>query len=156
MLVRPAKPDDVSLIWQLIHELAVYEKLENVMSSTEEDLRSTLFGSNPYAEVLLAFVDDQAAGFALFFHNYSTFKGKPGIYLEDLFVRPEFRGKGAGKELFRGVARIANERNCARMEWAVLDWNKLAIDFYEKLNASPLSDWILYRLDGEGLKQVGA
>jgi len=150
-LVRPATRDDVPVIAELIRGLARYEKLEHQVVMTEELLAAGLFGERPYAEVILAVEDGQAVGFALFFHNFSTFLGRPGIYLEDLFVLPEKRGLGVGRTLLAHLAALAVERGCGRLEWAVLDWNRDAIGFYERLGARPNSDWTVYRLTGEAL-----
>src|SRR4051794_15187446 len=139
--ISPATRDDVGVILRFIRMLAEYEKLTHMVVADEQKLRETLFGPRPYAEVLIARLDDRPAGFALFFHNYSTFLAKPGIYLEDLFVLPELRGKGVGKALLRELAGIARERNCGRLEWAVLDWNESAIGFYKRLGAAVLPDW---------------
>jgi GNAT superfamily N-acetyltransferase len=150
-LVRPATRDDVPVIAELIRGLARYEKLEHQVVMTEELLAAGLFGERPYAEVILAVEDGQAVGFALFFHNFSTFLGRPGIYLEDLFVLPEHRGLGIGRTLLAHLAALAVDRGCGRLEWAVLDWNRDAIAFYERLGARPNSDWTVYRLTGEAL-----
>ncbi|HSC59252.1 MAG TPA: GNAT family N-acetyltransferase [Gemmatimonadales bacterium] len=152
--LRPATAADVPLILTLIRGLAEYERLAHECVATEERLRSTLFGATPQAEVVLAFQDDRPAGFALFFHNYSTFLARRGLYLEDLFVFPEFRGRGIGKALLRHLARLAVERDCGRFEWAVLDWNGSAIAFYESLGAVAMGDWITYRLTGEALHRL--
>jgi len=149
--IRPATRDDVPVIAELIRGLARFEKLEHEVVMTEELLAAGLFGKRPYAEVLLTEDEGQAVGFALFFHNFSTFLGRPGIYLEDLFVVPEHRGKGIGRLLLASLARLAVERGCGRLEWAVLDWNQDAIRFYERLGARPNSDWTVYRLTGEAL-----
>jgi GNAT superfamily N-acetyltransferase len=143
--------DDVPVIAELIRGLARFEKLEQEVVMTEELLAAGLFGDRPYAEVVLAEDDRRPVGFALFFHNFSTFLGRPGIYLEDLFVLPERRGQGIGRMLLAHLARLAVERGCGRLEWAVLDWNKEAIKFYERLGARPNSDWTVYRLAGEAL-----
>jgi GNAT superfamily N-acetyltransferase len=150
-LVRPATRDDVPVIAELIRGLARYEKLEHQVVMTEELLAAGLFGERPYAEVILAVEDGQAVGFALFFHNFSTFLGRPGIYLEDLFVLPEHRCLGIGRTLLAHLAALAVDRGCGRLEWAVLDWNRDAIAFYERLGARPNSDWTVYRLTGEAL-----
>jgi len=157
-MIRPARPDDVHAIAGLIRELAVYEKLEDRVTLDEADLRSHLFGERRYCEVLIAQdpASDTVAGFALFFHNYSTFLGKPGIYLEDLFVRPEFRGRGFGKALLVSLARLAIERGCGRVDWAVLDWNTPSIEFYERLGAQRMDEWTTYRLTGGALKELAA
>jgi GNAT superfamily N-acetyltransferase len=141
----------VPVIAELIRGLARFEKLGHEVVMTEELLAAGLFGARPYAEVVLAEDDGRPVGFALFFHNFSTFLGRPGIYLEDLFVLPEHRGKGIGRTLLAHLARLAVERGCGRMEWAVLDWNRDAIQFYERLGARPNSDWTVYRLTGEAL-----
>lgn len=144
--IRTATVDDVPLILQFIKELAEYEKLANDVTATEELLRNNLFGSRQTAEVLLGFEDAEPAGFALFFHNFSTFIGKPGIYLEDLFVRPKFRGRGYGKALMVQIARTAVQRDCGRFEWSVLNWNTPSIEFYRSLGAKPMSEWTVQRL----------
>lgn len=151
--IRPALPEDVGLILALIRELADYEKLLHEVEATEERLRATLFGDNPSAHCMLAFDGGRPAGFAIYFFNYSTFLAKPGLYLEDLFVKPEFRGSGVGKALLLHLARLANIRGCGRMEWSVLDWNQPAIDFYRKLGATPMNDWTVFRLTGPALAQ---
>jgi GNAT superfamily N-acetyltransferase len=144
--IRKAKIDDVPIILNFIKELANYEKLAEHVYATEEILKENLFGDRAYAEVLIAEYDGSPAGYALFFHSFSTFLGKPGIYLEDLYVKQNLRGKGIGKSLLRAVIEIAQDRNCGRVEWAVLDWNKPAINFYDSLGAMPLKEWIVYRL----------
>ena len=152
--VRGAAAADVPLILSFIRELAEYERLSHEVVATEEGLRESLFGERRYAEVLIAEHGGSPAGFALFFHNYSTFLGKPGIYLEDLYVKPEFRGAGIGKELLVRLARLAKERGCGRLEWWVLDWNEPSIGFYEKLGAVPMADWTVYRLSGAALEDL--
>lgn len=152
--IRFATVDDVSLILTLIRGLAQYERLANEAVTTEADVRASLFGERPAAEVLIAEVGDDAAGFALFFHNYSTFLGRRGLYLEDLFVFPAHRGRGIGRALMRRLAQLAVERNCGRFEWWVLDWNESAISFYESLGARAMSDWTVYRLTGEPLERL--
>jgi len=149
-----ATESDVAVILGFIRKLAEYEKLSHQVAATEELLRQTLFGTRRVAEVLMAYLGDEAAGFALYFHNFSTFLGRPGIYLEDLFVEKAQRGKGIGKALLIEIAKIAKERNCGRLEWAVLDWNKPAIDFYRGLGAVPLDDWTLFRVTGEALENL--
>jgi GNAT superfamily N-acetyltransferase len=149
--IRPAIRDDVPTIADLIRGLARYEKLEHDVVMTEALLDTALFGERQYAEVLLAEDDGRPVGFALFFHNFSTFLGRPGIYLEDLFVLPETRGRGIGRTLLTHLARLAVERGCGRLEWAVLDWNRDAIGFYERIGARPISEWTVYRLTGEAL-----
>jgi len=154
-LIRAATVADVPAILGLIRELAEYERLLDMVVATEASLQRSLFGPRPFAEALIAEVAGEAVGFAVFFHNFSTFLGKPGVYLEDLFVRPAFRGRGLGKALLTRVARIAVERDCGRMEWSVLNWNEPAIRFYESLGAQPLSDWTMYRLTGDTLRRLG-
>lgn len=154
LLIRSAQPDDVALILALIGELAEYEKLSDQVVADPTQLAEHLFGSRPFAEVLIGEVDGQAAGFALFFHNYSTFLGKPGIYLEDLYVRPSARGAGLGKALLGSLAGLALERGCGRLEWSVLDWNQPAIGLYQSLGARPLDDWTVYRLTGPALRDL--
>jgi GNAT superfamily N-acetyltransferase len=149
--IRAATRDDVPAIAGLIRGLARYEKLEHDVVMTEDLLDTALFGERQYAEVLLAEEDGRPVGFALFFHNFSTFLGRPGIYLEDLFVLPELRGRGIGRMLLMNLARLAVERGCGRLEWAVLDWNQDAIGFYERIGARPNSEWTVYRLTGEAL-----
>lgn len=146
----------VPVILQMIRELAEYEKLSHVVRATEEQLRRTLFGERPAAEVLLANWNQEPVGFALFFPNYSTFLAQPGIYLEDLYVKPHARGKGAGMALFVELARIAVARGCGRVEWAVLDWNEPSIGFYKKLGAVPMDDWTTFRLASEALNGLAA
>jgi len=149
--IRTATSDDVPTVALLIRTLSQYEKLEHEVAMTEDKLRATMFGPRSYAEAVLAEEDGKAVGFALFFHNYSTFLAQPGLYLEDLYVLESHRGKGIGKALLVRLAKIAVERNCGRMEWAVLDWNVDAIGFYEKLGAKPNSEWTVYRLTGDSL-----
>lgn len=152
--IRAATPEDIPLIRQFILALAEYERLAQEAVVTEEQLQNTLFGPRPYAEVLIAEWSAEPAGFALFFHNYSTFLGKPGIYLEDLFVKPEFRSKGIGKALLRELARLAVERECGRLEWWVLDWNEPSIGFYKSLGAVPMDDWTVFRITGGALAKL--
>ena len=154
--IRPAGEGDVGVILQFIRDLAQYEHLEHQVVATEGMLRETLFGSRPYAEVVLACLKDQPVGFALFFHNYSTFLGRPGIYLEDLYVRPEARGHGVGRRLLTWLAATAVSRGCGRLEWAVLDWNEPSIRFYRNLGAVALDDWTTYRVTGPALTQLAA
>jgi GNAT superfamily N-acetyltransferase len=153
--IRPATVADVPAIADLIRGLARYEKLEPEVTMTEELLEKNLFGPRRFAETLLAEHNGQPIGFALFFHNFSTFLALPGIYLEDLFVVPEHRGRGVGRALLKELARIAVERGCGRLEWSVLDWNRDAIGFYERLGAKPNSEWTVYRLSGEALSELG-
>ncbi|HVR40151.1 MAG TPA: GNAT family N-acetyltransferase [Thermoanaerobaculia bacterium] len=154
LIIRNATEDDVQLILEFIRDLARYERLENEVVATEETLRTTLFGNPRFAEVLIGEANGVPAGFALFFHNFSTFLGRPGIYLEDLFVRPEFRGMGYGRVLLARLAQIAQERNCGRLEWAVLNWNEPAIGFYQSLGAVPMTQWTVYRLKGKPLDDL--
>lgn len=154
LTIRPATRADLSLIAQFIRDLADYERLAHEVRFDEGALGDRLFGSRPYAEVLIGEVDGVAQGFALFFHNFSTFEGKPGIYLEDLFVRPEARGGGLGKALLQRLARLAVERDCARLEWWVLDWNEPAIRFYKTLGAKPMDEWTTFRVDGQALDKL--
>ena len=152
--IRTARVEDVPIILQLIRDLATYERAPNEVTATEEQLVEVLFGPRPSAEVMLAFEEDTAVGFAVFFHNFSTWLGRPGLYLEDLFVKPEVRGKGYGRALLVHLAKIARERGCARMEWAVLDWNDPAIQFYHKLGAAPMDEWTVFRLTGDGIAKL--
>lgn len=151
LTIRAATINDVPQILAFIRALAVYEKLEHMVVADEGQLRKTLFGARPAAEVRIADWAGAPAGFALFFHNYSTFLGKPGIYLEDLFVLPEFRGKGIGKSMLIHLAQLAVERDCGRLEWSVLDWNTPAIEFYKSLGAVAMDEWTIYRVSGDGL-----
>jgi len=152
--IRPATTNDVPTVALLIRALSQYEKLEHEVSMTEDKLRASMFGPRQYAEALLAEEDGKPVGFALFFHNYSTFLAQPGLYLEDLYVLESHRGKGIGRALLVHLARIAIERHCGRMEWAVLDWNVDAIGFYQKLGAKPNSEWTVYRLVGDSLSRL--
>jgi len=152
--ITEATASDVPLILELIRGLAEYEKLSDQVTATEEKLRESLFGPRPGADVLLAYVGEICTGFALFFPNYSTFLAKPGIFLEDLYVKPEWRGKGIGKALLLRVAAIARERGCGRFEWEVLDWNEPSIGFYKSLGAVPLDEWTKYRVTGEALDKL--
>ena len=152
--IRNATEADVPVILQLIRDLADYERAPDAVVATEEGLREVFFGEKPSAEVLLGLEDAQAVGFAVFFHNFSTWLGRPGLYLEDLFVRPEKRGKGYGRALLERLAQIAQERKCGRMEWAVLDWDEPAIQFYRKLGATPMNEWTVFRLTQEGIARL--
>jgi GNAT superfamily N-acetyltransferase len=154
--ITSAAEKDVPLILELIRGLAEYENLAHQMTATEEKLRATLFGAKPAAEVVLAHDESECAGYALFFPTYSTFLAQPGIYLEDIYVKPHFRGKGIGFALLRHVVKLAMHRDCGRVEWAVLDWNEPSIAFYKGLGAVPLNDWTAYRLTGEALKKLAA
>ena len=152
--LRFAEAKDVEVIRDFIHALAVYEHLETEMKASSAQLTETLFGVKPYAEVILAEIEGKAVGFALFFHNYSTFLGKPGIYLEDLFVLPEVRGEGIGTALLCYIAKIALERGCGRFEWSVLDWNEPAIKIYQSMGAESLNEWIGQRVTGDVLERL--
>ena len=152
--IRPASRADLPLIAQFIRDLAEYERLAHEVRFDEAGLGERLFGARPYAEVLIGEIDGMPQGFALFFHNFSTFEGKPGLYLEDLFVRPAARGSGLGKALLQRLAEIAVTRDCARMEWAVLDWNEPSIGFYKALGARPMDEWTVFRLDGDALSAL--
>ena len=154
--IRPATAGDVPLIRQLIAELADYERLAHAAVATDDDLRAQLFGERPAAEVLIGELDGEPAGFALFFHNFSTFLGKRGLYLEDLFVRPAFRGSGLGRHLMAALARIAVQRDCGRFEWSVLDWNEPAIGFYRRIGATGMDEWTVQRLEGAALHALAA
>ena len=150
--IVPAQVTDVPAIFGMIKALAEYEQLTHEVTATEDDLRQSLFGPRPAGEVVLAYAGDTPIGFALFFHNFSTFLGRHGLYLEDLFVVPEWRGKGVGKQLLAHIAAIAESRKCGRMEWAVLDWNESAIAFYRRMGAHVLDEWRLCRLTGHELR----
>lgn len=154
--IRPATPADLPLIAALIRELADYEKLAHEVRFDEAVLAAKLFGARPYAEVVIGELSGIPQGFALFFHNFSTFEGRPGIYLEDLFVRPSARGSGLGKALLSHLAALAVERDCARLEWSVLDWNAPAIGFYQALGARSMDEWTVMRVDGAALERLGA
>jgi GNAT superfamily N-acetyltransferase len=157
--IRPATPADIPLILQLIRDLAVYEREPHAVVATPELLQKNLFGAPgqpPVATCLIGELDGRPEGFAIYFFNFSTWLGRPGVYLEDLFVRPAARGAGLGKGLLTRIAKIAHERGCGRMEWAVLDWNEPAIGFYKSLGAVPMSEWTVYRLTGESLSRVAA
>jgi len=152
--IIPAEKKDVPLILTFIKELAKYEKLLDKVSATEAILQETLFGDHKVAEVVIGYVNEEPIGFALYFYNFSTFVGKTGIYLEDLYVKPQFRGAGYGKSFLKYLARLAKEKNCGRLEWWVLDWNKPSINFYKKIGAEPMNDWTVFRLSGEALKKL--
>jgi len=154
--IRPATPADLPLIAQFIRDLADYEKLAHEVRFEEETLGAKLFGARPYAEVVIGELAGVPQGFALFFHNFSTFEGRPGIYLEDLFVRPEARGSGLGKALLIHLAALCTERDCARLEWSVLDWNAPAIGFYQSLGARMMDEWTVMRVDGDALTSLAA
>ncbi len=152
--IRMATEEDVSSILAFIKALAAYEKRSHQVIADEASLRDTLFGKYAYAETLIAELNGEPAGFALFFHTYSTFLARPGIYLEDLFVKPELRGRGIGRALLARLAQLSEERGCGRLEWSVLNWNQPAIDFYRSLGAEPLDEWTQYRLTGEALRRL--
>ncbi len=153
-IIRAANGQDVDVVLHFIRRLAEYEKLEHLVSATAQGLRESLFGEHPGAEALLAYAGDMPVGFAVFFHNFSTFLGRRGLWLEDIFVEPAARGNGYGKALFLAVARIAHERGCGRFEWAALDWNTPAWDFYRALGAAPLEDWTMFRVSGPTLEKL--
>jgi GNAT superfamily N-acetyltransferase len=153
-IIRPARVEDVPVILQLIRGLATYERAPNEVTATEEQLVDVLFGERPAAEVLLAFEEQSPVGFAVFFHNFSTWLGRPGLYLEDLFVNPEKRGKGYGRAMLVELAKIARDRECGRLEWAVLDWNEPAIKFYRALGAKPMDEWTVFRLTRDGIAKL--
>ena len=152
--IRPAEPSDVGSILRFVRALAEFERLADQVVADDAILSRSLFGPRPYAECLMAFVGKEPAGIALFFHNFSTFTGKPGLYLEDVFVAPEFRGRGIGEAFFREMAKIARDRDCSRFEWSVLDWNEDAIRFYRRLGAEPLSDWTVQRLTRDKIERL--
>jgi GNAT superfamily N-acetyltransferase len=154
--IEPAQPSDAPLIVAMVRELAAYERLLDEVVITPEDVHRDLFGPRPYAEAVVARVEGEPVGFALWFHNYSTFAGRPGLYLEDLFVRPAFRGHGYGEALLRHLAGIALERGCARFEWSVLDWNEPALAFYRKLGAIGMDGWTVHRVSGDALAALAA
>lgn len=154
LTLTAAEPGDCPIVLAFILQLADYERLADRVTATLEQLQESLFGPRPYAEVILARIAGEPVGFALFFHNYSTFRAAPGLYLEDLFVNPEHRGKGIGRALLTHLAEIAVQRGCARMEWSVLDWNEPAIGFYRRLGAEPLDDWTTFRLTGQALEAL--
>lgn len=152
--IRPCLPEDAEALVLMIRELATYEQLQDFARATPEAIRAHLFGERPFAEGLIAEWDGQLAGFALFFGTYSTFRGQPGIYLEDIYVREALRGRGIGTALLKAVAGVALERGCGRLEWSVLDWNKPAVDFYRGHGARPLDDWTVYRIDDDALAHL--
>ena len=152
--IHHAEEEDIPVILSLIKELAVYEKLLHEVVATEKTLKKNLFGEKRYAETVLGYYMDQPVGFALFFHNFSTFMGEPGLYLEDLYVKPKYRGKGFGKILLAYLANLAVERDCGRYEWAVLDWNEPALKFYQSIGARVMNEWLIHRLTGEELVRL--
>ena len=152
--IRPARVEDMSIILQLIRDLATYERAPDEVTATEDQLVDVLFGERPVAEVLLAFEEESPVGFAVYFYNFSTWLGQPGLYLEDLFVKPEKRGKGYGRALLVELAKIARDRGCGRMEWAVLNWNEPAINFYRALGAKPMDEWTVFRLTHDEIARL--
>src|SRR6478736_1263716 len=154
--IRDATVADIPTILQLMRDLATYERAPNDVIATEKGLHEVLFGAEPAAKVVIAFENTEPVGFAVYFFNFSTWLGRPGLYLEDLFVRPEMRGKGYGRALLVRLAQIARERSCGRMEWAVLDWNEPAIQFYRKLGAAPMDEWTVFRLTSDGIARLAA
>ena len=152
--IRPATERDVPVIISFIRQLADYERLSHEAVMTEDTIRQSLFGPRPAAEVLLGYCEGEPVAFAVFFHNFSTFLGRPGLYLEDLFVIPEVRGRGFGRAMLVELARIARDRKCGRFEWAVLDWNESAIQFYKNLGAAPMSEWTIFRVTGDALERL--
>ncbi|ELY2810391.1 N-acetyltransferase family protein [Cronobacter sakazakii] len=152
--IRAARPEDATAIYEMIYELAVYEKAPHEVVTTPEEIRETLFGAGSKTEALICEIDDKAVGYAVFFTSYSTWLGRNGIYMEDLYVSPEYRGKGAGRGLLKHIARCAVQRQCGRLEWSVLDWNQPAIEFYLSIGAAAQSEWVRYRLDGEALLKL--
>jgi GNAT superfamily N-acetyltransferase len=154
--IRIATEADVPLILSFIKELARYERLSDEVSATEDLLRESLFGERQGAEVMIGYREDEPASFALFFHNFSTFLGRPGIYLEDLYVKPELRGKGIGRAMLAYLAKLTKERDCGRLEWSVLNWNEPAIRLYKGIDAVPMDEWTVYRLTGEALDELAA
>ncbi len=156
IIIKVANENDVPLILSLIKELAEYEKLTHEVVATEDMLRETLFGHKSNIEALVGYLHDKPVAFALYFHNFSTFLGRKGIYLEDLYVKPEARGKGVGQKILVHLARLAKERGCGRLEWSVLDWNTPAIEFYKKIGAKPMDEWTVYRLTGDALDELAS
>jgi len=154
LVIRKGTIDDVETIYDFIYQLAEYEKLTDDVTTTHEELAKTLFADDTHTHTIIGYYDNKPVGIALYFFNYSTFKGKPGLYLEDLFVIPEMRGKGFGKTFLIELAKIAKDNNCARFEWSVLDWNKQAIDFYKSLGAKPMDEWTVFRLTENGIDNL--
>lgn len=152
--IRHAEKKDVGLIRSLIRDLAEYEKMLDEMVATDEHLEKHLFGKKKFVEVVLGYYNDIPVGFALFFHNFSTFVGKPGLYLEDLYIKPEYRGKGLGKALLAYLAKLAVERDCGRYEWCVLNWNEPSLKFYKMLGARVMDEWVIHRVTGDALKKL--
>jgi len=154
IVIKKGTIDDVETIYNFIYQLAEYEKLTDEVTTTSEELAKTLFSENTHTHTIIGYFENKPVGFALYFYNYSTFKGKPGLYLEDLFVIPEMRGKGFGKTLLIELTNIAKDNKCARLEWSVLDWNKPAIDFYKSLGAKPMDEWTVFRLTEDGINNL--
>ncbi len=154
LVIKKGTIDDVEIIYNFIYQLAEYEKLTDDVATTPDELAKTLFSENTHTHTIIGYYANKPVGFALYFYNYSTFKGKPGLYLEDLFVVPEMRSKGFGKSLLIELAKIAKKNNCARFEWSVLDWNKPAIDFYKSLGAEPMDEWTVFRLTENGIDNL--
>jgi GNAT superfamily N-acetyltransferase len=154
LTIRKAEKSDAPLILSFIKEIANYEKLSHEVTATEKDIQENLFGDTKYAEVLIAESENEPVGYALFFYNFSTFTGRPGIYLEDLFIRPKYRGKGIGKTLLLKLIKIAKNKNCGRVEWCVLDWNEPAIEFYKNLGAVPMDGWSIFRVTNEKFEKI--
>jgi GNAT superfamily N-acetyltransferase len=154
--IRAVREHEIDLVLQFIRELAEYERLAHEVTATRENIHAALFGSRPYAEAVFGCINEEPCGFALFFHNFSTFVGKPGLYLEDLYVRPDARGQGLGSRMLAWLARLAVDRGCGRFEWAVLDWNEPALRVYRALGARAADDWTLHRVTGEALQQLAA
>ncbi|WP_058909752.1 GNAT family N-acetyltransferase [Entomohabitans teleogrylli] len=151
MTIRQARPEDAAAIYDMIYELAVYEKAPEEVVTTPDEIRETLFGAGSKTEALICEIEDKIVGYAVFFTSYSTWLGRNGIYMEDLYISPAYRGNGAGRAMLKNIAQCAVERQCGRLEWSVLDWNQPAIDFYRSIGALPQSEWVRYRLDGEAL-----
>lgn len=156
LTLKKAVPEDIPLILSLIKEIADYEKLSHEVTATEETLQNSLFGKGANTEVIIAYYNNNPAGYAVFFHNFSTFIGKNGLYLEDIYIKPELRGEGIGSKIFKYLINLAVERDCGRMEWAVLNWNTPAINFYKKLGAAPMEEWTVYRLTEEKLHELAS
>lgn len=154
LLIRKAEINDAALILSLIKEIADYEKLSHEVTATEGDIKENLFGEKKYAEVLIAEYENEPVGYALFFYNFSTFTGRPGVYLEDLFIKPKFRGKGIGKTLLLRLIELAKDKNCGRVEWCVLDWNEPAINFYKNLGAKPMDGWSIFRVTEDKFEKI--
>lgn len=154
--IKPATKQDIPLLLEFIKELAEYEKLSHEVVATEEILTESFFGAKTHVEAIIGYLNEKPVTFAIFFHNFSSFLGRPGIYLEDLFVKPEARGKGLGQKMLTHIATIAKSRNCGRFEWSVLDWNETAIGFYKRLGAKPMDEWTVFRVTGNALDELSA